>query len=114
MPLCGRGERLNLGKVRATHRRLGISIAFFLFVQVIAGMLMSVGRLAAVDMSRPYSVLYFIHADWESLGNIYRIVLGLATALQGVLGIIIFRSSKLISIPPPNLLWSFLKSQGQS
>ena len=84
-------KRLNLGKVRTTHRRLGISIAFFLFVQAIVGMLMSVGRLAGVEMSPPYNVLYFIHADWESLGNLYRIVLGLATAMQGVLGITIFR-----------------------
>ena len=55
-------------------------------------MLMSVGRLAAVDMSPPYNILYFIHADWGPLGDIYRIVLALATAMQGVLGIMIFRS----------------------
>ncbi len=83
---------MNLKKVRTTHRRLGISIAFFLFVQAIAGMLMSLGRLASFEMSPPYNVLYFIHADWDPLGNIYRIVLGLAAAMQGVLGILIFRS----------------------
>jgi len=72
--------------VRTLHRRLGISIACFLFAQVVAGMLMSAGRLASVEMSPPYNVLYFIHADWDPLGSIYRIVLGLATVLQGVLG----------------------------
>ena len=55
-------------------------------------MLMSVGRLVSVEMSPPYNALYFIHADWDPLGNIYRVVLGLATAMQGVLGVIIFRS----------------------
>lgn len=80
------------GRVRTIHRRLGISIACFLFVQAIAGMLMSVGRLVSVEMSPPYNALYFIHAAWDPLGNIYRVVLGLATAIQGVLGIVIFRS----------------------
>ena len=83
---------MNLGKVRTTHRRLGISIAFFLFVQAIVGMLMSTGRLASLDMSPLYNVLFSIHADWDPLGSIYRVVLGLATAMQGVLGIMIFRS----------------------
>jgi len=78
------------GKVRTIHRRLGISIACFLLVQVIAGMLMSIGRLASVDTSKPYTVLYSIHADWDPLGSIYRAILGLATAGQGVLGIMIF------------------------
>jgi len=55
-------------------------------------MLLSAGRLASVEMSPPYNALYFIHAAWGPLGNVYRVVLGLATAIQGVLGIIIFRS----------------------
>lgn len=81
---------MNSGKVRTIHRRLGISIACFLLVQAIAGMLMSMGRLAAVEMSKPYNILYSIHADWDPLGSIYRVILGLATAMQGVLGIMIF------------------------
>ncbi len=83
---------MNLGKVRTAHRRMGISIVCFLFVQAGAGMLMSAGRLASVEMSPSYNILYYIHADWGPIGNIYRIILGLATAMQGVLGIIIFRS----------------------
>ena len=83
---------MNLGKVRTFHRRLGISVACFLFIQVIAGMLMSAGKLASLDMSPPYNVLFSIHADWDPLGSIYRVVLGLATAMQGVLGIVMFRS----------------------
>ncbi len=83
---------MNSVKVRTIHRRLGISIAFFLFVQAIAGMLMGVGRLASIDTSPLYKVLYSIHADWDPSGSIYRVVLGLATAMQGVLGIMIFLS----------------------
>lgn len=83
---------MNLGTVRTIHRRLGISIACFLFVQAIAGMLMSVGKLASVEMSPSYNVLYYLHADWDPLGSIYRVFLGLAAAIQGVLGIRIFLS----------------------
>ena len=85
-------KRMSMGKVRTIHGRLGISIACFLFVQAIAGMLMSIGSLASVDMSPTYNILYSIHADWGPLGSIYRVVLGLATAMQGVFGIMIFRS----------------------
>ena len=83
---------MNSVKVRTIHRRLGISIAFFLLVQAIAGLLMSVGRLASFDMSQPYNVIFTIHAGWDPFGSIYRVILGLATAVQGVLGIMIFRS----------------------
>ena len=83
---------MNPAKMRTTHRRLGISIAIFLFVQAIAGMLMSIGRLASTDTSPLYKILYSIHADWDPWGSIYRLALGLATAMQGVLGIMIFRS----------------------
>ncbi len=81
---------MNSAKVRAIHRRLGISIAFFLFVQAIVGMLMSIGRLASLDMSSPYNILYSIHAGWNPPGSIYRVILGFATAMQGILGIMIF------------------------
>ena len=96
---------MNSVKVRTIHRRLGISIAFFLFVQAIAGMLMSIGRLASIDASPLYTILYSIHADWDPIGSIYRVALGLATAMQGVLGIKIFLSRKKkkdTSSPPPD------------
>ncbi len=81
---------MNSAKVRTFHRRLGISIACFLFVQALAGAFMSIGRLASVDTSKLYSILYAIHADWDPLGSIYRTLLGLATGGQAVLGIMIF------------------------
>jgi hypothetical protein len=93
-----------MGRVRTVHRRLGISVACFLFVQAIAGMLMSIGRLASADTSPTYNILYSIHANWGSLGSVYRVVLGLATAIQGVLGMMIllsFRKKKDRPVPPP-------------
>ena len=81
---------MNSTKARILHRRLGISLVFFLFVQAIVGMFMAVGRLASLDTSAPYNVLFSIHADWDPFGSIYRVVLGLATAMQGSLGILLF------------------------
>jgi len=93
---------MDSAKVRTVHRRLGISIAFFLLVQAIAGLFMSVGRLASFDMSHPYNVIYTIHAGWDPLGSIYRVALGLATAMQGVLGVKVFlnrRKKRVSSFP---------------
>jgi len=81
---------MNPAKVRTIHRRLGISLACFLIVQAIAGMLMSIGRLASLDTSFLYNVLYSIHAGWNPLGSIYRVLLGFATAMQAILGIMLF------------------------
>jgi hypothetical protein len=100
---------MNWGKVRTVHRGLGITIVAFLLVQAAAGALMSMERLAALENSKPYNILYTIHADWEPLGSIYRLILGVATCLQGVLGIMIFRNrirlktrAKAISTIPPD------------
>jgi len=81
---------MNPAKVRTIHRRLGISIAFFLFIQAILGMFMSLGRLVSLDMSPPYNFLFSIHAGWDPVGSIYRVILGLATAIQVILGVMIF------------------------
>ena len=98
---------MDSAKVRTIHRRLGISIACFLFIQAIVGMFMSIGRLASLDMSPTYNFLFSIHADWDPLGSIYRVALGFATAMQGILGIMIFlnrfrykRGDKAISTMP--------------
>jgi hypothetical protein len=76
--------------IRTIHRRVGISIACFLFIQAILGMFMSVGKLASLDTSRVYSVLYAMHAGWNPLGSVYRLLLGCATCVQVSLGIMIF------------------------
>ena len=51
---------------------------------------MSIGRLVSLDMSPMYNVLFSIHANWDPLGSIYRVILGLATTAQVILGIMIF------------------------
>ncbi len=96
--------------MRTIHRRLGISVAFFIFIQAILGMFMGMGRLASLDMSPTYNALFYIHADWDPLGSIYRVVLGLATTMQVILGIMIFfkrfrykTGDKPISIVPSSL-----------
>lgn len=81
---------MNFVKVRTIHRRLGITLACFLLVQALAGMFMSLGRLASVDTSRLYGVPYALHADWDPVGSLYRVVLGLATGTQVTLGITLF------------------------
>ena len=81
---------MNPTKVRTLHRRLGISIALFLFAQAVVGMLMGIGRLAALDMSPAYNLLFSIHANWDPYGSIYRVVLGFATVMQAILGTLIF------------------------
>lgn len=80
-------------KVRTVHRRLGILIVCFLLIQVIAGMLMAAGRLSSADNSQLYKIMYTLHADWDPLGSIYRVALGLAAVTQGILGIAIFLGS---------------------
>jgi succinate dehydrogenase/fumarate reductase cytochrome b subunit len=96
--LLAREKTMNAAKVRTFHRRLGISIAFFLLIQAVAGMLMSLGRLASLDMSQPYNFLYTLHAGWNPWGSIYRVVLGLATAMQGIWGIKIFLNRRRTNI----------------
>jgi len=51
---------------------------------------MGMGRLASLDMSPTYNVLFSIHADWDPVGSMYRVVLGLATTIQVILGVMIF------------------------
>jgi succinate dehydrogenase/fumarate reductase cytochrome b subunit len=54
---------MNRGKVRTLHRHLGITLVVFLLVQALAGALMSLERLAALENSKPYNILYTLHAD---------------------------------------------------
>ncbi len=82
------------GKVRTIHYYLGISFVWFLLLQVLPGLLMSLGMLVAGTDSRWYQVLYDIHANWNPVGAAYRVILGVATAAQAVLGITIFVLSR--------------------
>jgi hypothetical protein len=82
------------GKVRTIHYYLGISYVWFLLLQVLAGLIMSLGMLLGTTNSGWYQVLFTIHADWNPLGAAYRVILGLATITQASLGIIIYFLSR--------------------
>ena len=71
---------------------------------------MGMGRLASLDMSPAYNILFSIHADWDPVGSTYRAILGLAVTMQVILGIMIFLNrfrhktdDKVVSILPPSL-----------
>ena len=76
--------------VRRVHYRLGIIIACFLLVQVLAGMLISFGTLLSAPGAKWFQVVETIHTGWDPVGSIYRIILGLVTVAQVALGITIF------------------------
>jgi hypothetical protein len=85
---------MNEGKVRTIHYYLGITYVWFLLLQVLPGLLMSLGMLISATNSGWYQFLYTIHADWNPLGATYRVILGLATVIQAILGITIYFLSR--------------------
>ncbi len=85
---------MNEGKIRTIHYHLGISYVWFLLLQVLLGLFMSLGMLFGATNSSWYQVLYAIHADWNPLGAVYRVILGVATVAQATLGITIYFLSR--------------------
>jgi hypothetical protein len=85
---------MNEGKIRTIHYHLGITYVWFLLLQVLPGLLMSLGMLLGATNSGWYQVLYTIHAEWNPMGATYRVILGLATVVQATLGIIIYFLSR--------------------
>jgi len=85
---------MNEGSVRRIHQMLGITVAWFLLVQVFAGLLLSLGMLASASGSKWYQILATIHAGENPLESVYRVALGLATLVQVTLGIAIFFLSR--------------------
>jgi hypothetical protein len=82
------------GKVRTIHYHLGIAYVWFLLLQVVPGLLMSLGMLLGATNSSWYQALYAIHADWNPWGAAYRVILGIATVVQAILGITIYFLSR--------------------
>ena len=82
------------GKVRTMHYHLGIIYVWFLLLQVVAGLFMSLGMLFSATDSGWYQALYTLHADWNPVGAMYRVILGLATVAQATLGITIYFLSR--------------------
>jgi hypothetical protein len=80
--------------VRNLHYRVGITIVVFLLVQAATGLLLGLGTLASVTGSKWFQILEIIHTNWDPLGSLYRILLGIGTATQCILGIIIILMSR--------------------
>ncbi len=80
--------------VRNLHYRVGITIVVFLLVQAASGLLLGLGTLASVGGSKWFQILEMIHTNWDPLGSLYRVLLGLGTAVQCILGIVIIWLSR--------------------
>ncbi len=80
--------------IRNLHYRVGVTIVVFLLVQAVTGSLLALGTLASVSGSKWFQILGLVHTDWDPLGSLYRIFLGLGTAAQCVLGIVIIFLSR--------------------
>ncbi len=77
--------------LRKFHRNNGIILVWFLAVQAVTGLLLAAGTLGGVpDSTSWFKAMTTIHTGWDPLGSIYRILLAVFTAVQGVTGIIIY------------------------
>ena len=82
------------GVISDLHCRVGITIVIFLLVQAGKGLFLSLGTLASDTGSQWFHILEIIHTNWDPVGSLYRIILGLGIVIQSVLGIIIISMSR--------------------
>lgn len=75
---------------RKFHRKLGVILIVFLAVQGLTGMIISLQGLTTPPLFSLPPILYRLHHGGGSAGDIYRVILALATLLQGITGIGIF------------------------
>jgi hypothetical protein len=78
---------MNEASLRKWHRTMGIIVALFLFLQA------GTGTWVALDTLFQVPTLYSItrrHTAGGSLGDLYRIVLGLGTMAMAVTGTLIY------------------------
>jgi hypothetical protein len=80
--------------VRNLHYRVGIALVGFLLLQAITGLLIAAGSLASVGEPGWLKILEIIHTNWDPVGSVYRILLGLGTVMQAILGIAIIVMSR--------------------
>ena len=80
--------------IRNLHYRVGFAIVVFLLVQALTGSLLALGTLGSVSGSKWFQILGIMHTNWDPLGSLYRIFLGVGTAAQCVLGIVIIFLSR--------------------
>ncbi len=77
-------------ELRKFHRCWGIYLVAFLALQAVSGLALSIGDLVRASQSDFLALLGVLHHGWNPLGSLYRILLSLATAVQGISGIILF------------------------
>jgi hypothetical protein len=80
---------------RKMHRTIGIYLVGFLALQLISGLLISLGTL--MDTPRDtiwFSVMAWIHRDWNPVGSVFRIIVGALALAQGLGGAAIYLLSR--------------------
>lgn len=76
---------------RKIHRTFGIYLVGFLALQAITGLFIALGTLGGADRDAWWFwLLAGLHHDWNPLGSIYRVVLGVFTVAQGLGGVMIY------------------------
>lgn len=75
--------------VRVFHRRLGIVLVWFMIGQATSGALLSLGAWMG-PIPYVHNLMGLLHYNWDPLGTVYRLLLSLGFAVQGISGIIIF------------------------
>jgi hypothetical protein len=76
--------------IRKHHRLLGLVLFLFLAVQTVTGLLFSLQMLTMPPLFRLSPWIRELHYGYGTPGNIYRILLALATLTQAALGLLIY------------------------
>jgi hypothetical protein len=79
-------------KVRKIHRTVGIYLVGFLALQLVTGLFIALGTL--YDSPRDtfgFAAMAWIHHQWNPVGSVYRILLGVMGVAQGLGGVAIYR-----------------------
>ncbi|MCK9376766.1 MAG: hypothetical protein M0P73_11515 [Syntrophobacterales bacterium] len=77
--------------VRKIHRTMGVYLVGFLALQVITGLFVAWGTLMDTPGARFwFAAAAWIHHEWNPVGSVFRIVLGVLTIGQGLGGLAIY------------------------
>jgi RsiW-degrading membrane proteinase PrsW (M82 family) len=77
--------------LRKIHRTFGIYLVGFLGLQAITGLFIALGTLASTPSDTWWFALAAaIHHEWNPIGSVYRVILAVFTAAQGIGGVIIY------------------------
>jgi RsiW-degrading membrane proteinase PrsW (M82 family) len=77
---------------RKIHRTFGIYLVGFLALQAFTGLLIALGTLASTSRDTWWFWLAAgLHHDWNPVGSIYRVLLGIFTLAQAMGGVVIYR-----------------------